>query len=164
MRGAVYGPMAEVVHNSLQYLSDQDVQAMAVYLKSLPANEESPEAAATTAAEEVTASVLTRGNQIYKDRCAACHGADGRGKPPAYPPLAQNRSIEMESAVNPIRMVLNGGYPPETAANPRPPFAQVLSDDDIAAVVTFIRVAWGNHGHPASPADVIALRSAPLFD
>ena len=51
------------------------------------------------------------------------------GMPPDYPPLAGNQSIQMESAVNPIRMVLNGGFPPGTAGNPMPygmpPFAQI---------------------------------------
>lgn len=167
MRGAVYGPMAEVVHNSLQYLSDADVHDMSVYLKSLPANEGAAGAAAP-ASEEVTASVLASGSRIYQARCASCHQANGQGQPPAYPPLSQNQSIEMESAVNPIRMVLNGGYSPQTTANPRPygmpPFAQVLSDEDIAAVVTYIRVAWGNHGRPVTAADVVALRPSPLFD
>ena len=50
------------------------------------------------------------------------------GMPPHYPPLAGNQSIQMTSAVNAIRMVLNGGYPPGTAGNPMPygmpPFAQ----------------------------------------
>ncbi len=167
-RGAVYGPMAEVVHNSLQYLSDQDVRAMAVYLKSLPANEGPLPAGAPRGANRVTASVLSRGSHLYQTRCASCHRGDGRGMAPAYPPLAQNQSIEMTSAVNAIRMVLNGGYPPQTSANARPfgmpPFAQVLSDEDIAAVVTYIRVAWGNHGLPVTSAEVNALRSAPLFD
>jgi mono/diheme cytochrome c family protein len=168
VRGAVYGPMAEVVHNSLQYLTDADVQAMATYLKSLPANEGAAGSAAPAGSGQVTASVLTRGSSVYQARCASCHQADGQGQPPAYPPLAQNQSIEMESAVNPIRMVLNGGYPPQTSANSRPygmpPFAQILSDEDIAAVVTYIRIAWGNHGQPVTPDDVVALRSAPLFD
>lgn len=112
--------------------------------------------------------MLARGSRIYRSRCASCHQSDGQGQPPAYPPLAQNQSIEMESAVNPIRMVLNGGYPPQTAANPRPygmpPFAQLLSDEDVAAVVSYIRIAWGNHGHPVNTGDVVALRSAALFD
>jgi mono/diheme cytochrome c family protein len=165
-RGAVYGPMAEVVHNSLQYLTDADVEAMAVYLKSLP--ERSPARGSSRAATQVSASVLARGSALYKTHCSSCHLMDGRGEPPAYPPLAQNQSIEMESAVNPIRMVLNGGYPPQTAGNPRPygmpPFAQVLSDEDIAAVVTYIRVSWGNTGQPVTPAEVNQLRSAALFD
>jgi len=45
-----------------------------------------------------------------------------------------------------------------------PPFAQIMSDDEIAAVVTYIRVSWGNRGAPVSAGEVNALRSAPLFD
>ena len=99
---------------------------------------------------------------------AACHRSDGKGMPSAYPPLAGNPSIEMQSSVNPLRMVLNGGYPPQTSQNPRPygmpPFAQVLSDDQVAAVVTYIRVSWGNHGSPISRREANALRVAPLLD
>jgi mono/diheme cytochrome c family protein len=72
----------------------------------------------------------------------------------------------MTSSVNPIRMVLNGGYPPGTIRNPRPygmpPFAQGLSDEEVAAVVTYIRTAWNNRGTAVTDADVNALRSAPL--
>lgn len=167
-RGVVYGPMSEVVHNSLQYLSDTDIRAMAVYLKTLPPHDESPAPGTVRGATEVSASVLARGHQIYSAQCKSCHLASGIGQPPGYPPLANNPSIEMESAVNPIRMVLNGGYAPETATNPRPygmpPFAQVMSDADIAAVVTYIRVSWGNHGQPVTAGEVNALRSAPLLD
>jgi mono/diheme cytochrome c family protein len=63
--------------------------------------------------------------------------------------------------------VLNGGYPPGTSGNPKPygmpPFAQSLSDDEVAAVVTYIRTAWGNRGTPVSASDANSLRSAPLY-
>ena len=150
-RGAVYGPMAEVTHNSLQYLNEGDVHAMAVYLKALPIQTSAP-SDQPRGATQVSASVLSRGSSLYKTHCATCHRSDGGGQSPAYPPLAQNQSIEMESAVNAIRMVLNGGYPPQTAGNARPygmpPFAQILSDDDIASLVTYIRVSWGNTDSP----------------
>ena len=72
----------------------------------------------------------------------------------------------MQSAVNPIRMVLNGGFPPGTDGNPRPygmpPFAQRLSDDEVAAVVTYIRSAWGNRGTPVAAREANALRTAPV--
>ena len=91
----------------------------------------------------------------------------GQGKPPHYPPLAGNQSIQMASAVNAIRMVLNGGYPPGTAGNPRPygmpPFAQALSDDEVAAVVTYIRTVLGQSRRPPFRArQANELRSAPL--
>jgi mono/diheme cytochrome c family protein len=165
MRGAVYGPMAEVVYDSLQYLSKQDIEAMAVYLKSLPSRAGLAPAAPTVPAAE--SSLLTSlGQEVYQAHCITCHRTDGKGMPPAYPPLANNQSIEMTSAVNPIRMALNGGFPPGTAGNPMPygmpPFAPTLSDDQIAAVVTYIRTAWGNHGMPVTAQDANTLRAAPL--
>lgn len=164
-RGAVYGPMAEVVYNSLQYLSAEDLRAMAVYLKSI-GQSSAPPAATSNVPRTESRLLLSLGKAVYDQHCASCHGQSGEGMPPNYPPLAQNQSIQMESAVNPIRMVLNGGYPPGTAGNPRPygmpPFAQTLSDDEVAAVVTYIRVSWGNHGAPVTAADANKLRSAPL--
>jgi mono/diheme cytochrome c family protein len=164
-RGAVYGPMAEVTYNSLQYMTDADTRAMALYLKSL--GEGSPLAKESSAVGLPENSLLmTLGKTIYMAQCASCHGPQGRGAPPNYPPLAGNQSIQMQSAVNPIRMVLNGGFPPGTAQNPMPygmpPFAQNLSDDEVAAVVTYIRSSWGNRGAAISARDANELRTAPL--
>ncbi|MCP3723132.1 cytochrome c [Paraburkholderia sp. CNPSo 3272] len=167
-RGAVYGPMAEVVYDSFQYLTEDDVRAVAVYLKSLPGhNNEVDKSPKSTFATEEAARLVPLGKKIYESQCAVCHATEGQGKPPHFPPLADNQSIQMNSAVNPIRMVLNGGYAPGTRKNPMPygmpPFAQSLSDEEVAAVVTYIRTAWGNHGTPISEHEVNALRSAPLF-
>ncbi|AMM13064.1 alcohol dehydrogenase [Burkholderia sp. PAMC 28687] len=165
-RGAVFGPMAEVVHNSLQYMTDADIGAMTTYLKSIPQKKEAPETMQFETSEKFGGELLVQGKKIYTENCAKCHAENGLGKPPAYPPLANNQSIQMQSAVNPIRMTLNGGYPPSTEGNPHPygmpPFAQALSDTEVAAVVTYIRMSWGNHGTPVSPQQVSNLRSAPL--
>jgi mono/diheme cytochrome c family protein len=159
-RGAVYGPMGEVVYNSLQYLTDEDAQAMAVYLKALPQRDSEPPP--TSQARLVNPTVLELGSKIYGVQCAVCHGAEGKGQPPAYPPLAGNPSITMSSPVNSIRMVLNGGYAPGTRKNPRPygmpPFSHLLSDDEIAAVVTYVRVSWNNSGTPVSSEQANELR------
>ena len=164
-RGAVYGPMSEVVFNSTQYLNNADVHAMAIYLKSL--GEGSPPGTEVSGIPAPESKLLMDfGRTVYGTRCASCHGTDGRGMPPDYPPLAGNQSIQMEAAVNPIRMVLNGGFPPGTAGNPMPygmpPFAQSLSDDEVAAVVTYIRGAWGNQGSAVSSRQADELRKAPL--
>jgi mono/diheme cytochrome c family protein len=164
-RGVVYGPMAEVVYNSLQYLTDDDLRAMAVYLKSIAEPSPPPPLSSTLPRSEGSL-LISLGKTVYDARCAACHGALGEGKPPHWPPLAGNQSIQMESAVNAIRMVLNGGYPPATEEDPRPygmpPFAGLLSDDEVAAVVSYIRTTWGNRGTPVSARDANELRSAPL--
>jgi mono/diheme cytochrome c family protein len=157
MRGVVYGPMAEVVHNSLQYLSDEDTRAMAVYLKGIAEPSPPPPASSTLPTTE-SSLLISLGKTVYDKHCASCHGLQGEGKPPHWPPLANNQSIEMQSAVNPIRMVLNGGYPPGTKGNPMPygmpPFAGLLSDNEVAAVVSYIRTAWAREANE--------LRSAPL--
>ena len=159
-RGTTYGPMAEVVYNSLQYLSDADVRAMAVYLKALPQRDSEPPP--TSQARLVSPNVMETGRKIYGSQCAMCHGDEGKGHPPSFPPLAGNQSITMASPVNSIRMVLNGGYAPGTRKNPRPhgmpPFSHILGDDEVAAVVTYIRVAWDNSGTPVNSSQISELR------
>ena len=164
--GVVFGPMAEVTYNSLQHLNDDDVRAMAVYLKSLPDKETSAPPTSQAPNTPQSVQVFSEGRRVYEAKCAVCHGAEGKGMPPHYPPLANNQAIEMESAVNPIRMTLNGGYPPGTKKNPMPygmpPFAQELSDVEVAAVVTYIRTDWGNRGGPVTPSDANTLRTATM--
>jgi mono/diheme cytochrome c family protein len=164
-RGAAYGPMGEVIYDSLQYLTPADANAMAVYLKTLAEGAPPDEAESAVPASEGSL-LMNFGKTVYDAHCATCHGAAGMGMPPQYPQLAGNQSIQMDEAVNPIRMVLNGGFPPGTAGNPMPygmpPFAQTLSDNEIAAVVTYIRGAWGNHGSVVTASRANALRAVPL--
>ena len=95
---------------------------------------------------------MQQGRKIYEENCADCHGDQGEGSAGAYPPLAGNRAVTMDPPANVVRIVLGGGYPPATAGNPRPfgmpPYATVLSDAEIAAVLTMIRASWGNNGSP----------------
>lgn len=162
-RGAAFGPMAEVVGGSLQHLADTDIHAMASYLKSVPGTEAVKKLARASDADQA---FLQQGAKLYEQHCAACHRADGKGMPPAYPPLAGNHSLTIASAINPIRMVLNGGYPPSTKGNPRPygmpPFGAALTDSEVAAVVSYIRSSWGNGGGPVTSLDVSLFRGAPV--
>lgn len=167
-RATVFGPMAEVVYGSLQHLSDTDIRAMAIYLKSLPQNEAPPPGPALPEPAAEKTAMLAQGGKLYEKHCADCHCADGRGRgndagQPVYPPLAGNRAL---MAANPVRMVLSGGFPPGTKGNPRPygmpPYAQQLSDGEVAAVVSYIRQSWGNQAGFVSPVEVNRYRSAPL--
>ncbi len=159
--GAVLGPMAEVVTRSTQHLHTDDLRAMADYLKSLPQHPVEP--ALTTAETEAAApAVLQRGQAVYTDRCADCHGPQGEGASPAYPALAGNRAVTLNTPTNLIRVVLGGGFAPDTVGQPRPygmpPFGQDLSDEDIAAVLTHIRQSWGQRAPPVPPLAVQRLR------
>jgi mono/diheme cytochrome c family protein len=143
---SVSGPMAEVVQHSTQFLGDDDLRAMATYLKSLPQRPASARRAET--------SPPAQGAKLYEQHCAQCHGESGQGVSRAYPALAGNRAVMLDPPANVVRMVQLGGFPPATEGNPRPfgmpPFMTVLSDAEIAAVVTYIRTAWGNTGAPVT--------------
>ncbi|ROZ69709.1 cytochrome c [Ramlibacter sp. WS9] len=149
-RGTVLGPMAEVVLQSTQHLAPKDLEAMAAYLKGLPQSGSAsavPEAAANRPQ-------AGRGAKLYEQHCVQCHGEKGQGVPGAYPPLAGNRAVTLPAAANLVQVVLGGGFPPATAGNPRPygmpPYATVLTDADVAAVISHIRGAWGNAAAPVS--------------
>jgi mono/diheme cytochrome c family protein len=159
-RGWAAGPMAEVVLRSTQHLTTEDLTAMAVYLQALP-QQPAPPAPARVAPSAETA---TLGRQRYEQHCAQCHGERGEGAGLAYPPLAGNRAVTMASTANLVQVVLHGGFTPATAGNPRPygmpPFVLALTDREIAAVLTYVRGAWGNQAASVSEFDVSRLRAS----
>jgi len=159
-QASVIGPMAAVVFRSTQYLTDSDLGAMASYLQKLPeepSNGKTP--AARTAPLRRDEGTMVRGAGIYAQRCAYCHGDNGQGAEGAYPPLAGNRAVTMDSAVNLMQIVRHGGFLPATVGNPRPygmpPFGHVLDDEQIADVLSYVRGAWGNDAAPVSRRDMM---------
>ena len=158
-QGSVTGPMAEVVFRSTQHLSDADARAIAVYLQALPQRSPSAQQVAGPAA-----ATLARGAQVYERQCAQCHGEQGQGEAGAFPPLAGNRAVLLADTTNLLRVVLQGGYLPATAGNPRPhgmpPFRQVLGDEDVAVVLSFVRNAWGNQAPGVDTIDAYRAREA----
>lgn len=160
-KGIAFGPMAEVVNNSLQYLTRDDVESIATYLLDRPSNATPPPSAGVLPPpvrhrrERHLNDVTVQGQAIYRKHCAACHGKHGEGKRNVYPPLAGNSSILAADPANAVRKVLLGGFAPVTKDFPRPysmpPFIQKLTDREVALVVTYVRHAWGNRAHTQSP-------------
>jgi mono/diheme cytochrome c family protein len=157
-RATVAGPMAGVVFTSTQHLRDDDLDAMAQYLASIPVRQPAAKREMQRASEAVT----TRGSELYTTRCAGCHGDRGEGVPGIYPALAGNRAVTLDSPANVVQVIRWGGFAPSTSGNPRPfgmpPFGQVLSQDDIASVATFVRQAWGNEAGEVRGVDVVGVR------
>ncbi|ABM37403.1 c-type cytochrome [Polaromonas naphthalenivorans] len=156
------GPMAEVVLRSTQHLTNQDLGAMASYLKALPGASAPPEKTAPPGPARPSLGT-NKTAKLYEQHCAQCHGTQGEGIANAYPPLASNRAVTMTSTTNLVQMVLGGGYPPATAGNPKPfgmpPFVLVLSDSEIADVITHIRTSWGNQAGAVTPQEVNRIRA-----
>ncbi len=159
-QASVSGPMAEVVLHGTQYLSQDDLRAMARYLQALP----SADAATADGGPGVAPRVAAAGAAIYEKQCAGCHGDAGEGVAGAYPALARNRAVQQAQTANLVQIVLHGGFPPATQGNPRPfgmpPFKLVLDDRAVAAVLTHIRSAWGNQGAPVQEWDVARYRAS----
>jgi mono/diheme cytochrome c family protein len=106
------------------------------------------------------------GRQVYQ-KCAVCHQATGQGIASAFPPLAGSEWATTANAALPIRIVLHGLQGPVTVKNQRfngamPAYGtgQPLSDAEVAAVLTYIRSAWGNKASAVTDADVAKERSA----
>jgi len=94
---------------------------------------------------------LADGKALYEKHCASCHQVNGEGMPPTFPALAGNDRLADTEYV--IKTVLHGK--PGTAM---PPFAAQLDDQAAAAVITYIRTAWGNNYGPVTPEEVSRLR------
>lgn len=155
-RTSAAGPMAEVVEQSTQYLSKPDLEAIAVYLKSLPAPKD-------TSVATVDKNTLDRGAALYVDNCAGCHLKQGQGEIGAFPPLRQSSAVQAASADTLIGVILDGARIPRTTAEPTglamQGFADHLSDAQIADLTTYIRNAWGNHAGAVDADDVEDLRA-----
>ncbi len=109
-----------------------------------------------------TKALRLQGKRVYAN-CAACHQANGLGAPGQFPPLAGSEWVLAESPARIVRLVLHGISGPITVSGQSfnaamPPWGAVLSDDDIAAVVTYIRSEWGNKASPVTAEQVKAIR------
>ncbi len=157
------GSMGEAVTDSTQYMTDADTKAIATYLKSLPGSDKQrPTPLAGTEA------AMSLGKDVYLGNCQACHKANGQGVDSMVPSLASSPGVQAPGANNVIRTILVGGRGAMTAANPTsaqmPQFAWKLSDDEVAAVATYIRNDWGNAAPAVSAADVAKIRSSLKAD
>jgi len=100
------------------------------------------------------------GAQVFADTCAACHQPDGEGKAGDFPPLAGNPDLFLATDF-PAAVVLHGLQGPIDVAgqslDKSMPSFDFLSDDEIAAVIGYVRASWGNDKlRPAGFADLTA--------
>jgi mono/diheme cytochrome c family protein len=135
------GPMQEVVHDSLRYLTAADLHAMVTYLK----NQES--GAKPKSASPVKYARLAEGKLVYENNCSSCHQSDGTGQKASIPALAHNDAVTAREPYNVVMAVLEG-FAPQGTWGAMGSFAGTLSDDQIADVTNYVRTAWGNGGAP----------------
>ena len=164
---AVIGqPMADVAVHSTQLLSDEDLHAIAAYLKTLPASADDP---SSYTVDDSTAKALqagvndSRGAELYVDSCAACHRTDAHGYTRVFPAIAGNPTVLADDPTSLIRLILAGSSLPSTTASPSnlgmPGFAWRLNDEEVAQLGTFVRSSWGNQASAVTAAQVKKIRA-----
>lgn len=109
--------------------------------------------------------LFASGRQVYGTYCSVCHQPTGMGAPPLNPPLAGSDWVLVDGPGRLVRLVLNGIQGPiqvsgQSYNGAMPPWRDLLTDEQIAAVLTYIRQndTWGNNASTVSPAEVSAIR------
>jgi mono/diheme cytochrome c family protein len=151
------GPMNDVIANSLRFLTDADVAAMAVYIKGLAASGESTQATLTDA-ERAT------GQALYEKHCEECHLASGRGGFRKAPPVAGSLIVQAANAASLANIILYGAHmSAEISASlyaweDMPAFKDKLTDVEVSQLLNFLRASWGNRGGRVSASFVAGQR------
>jgi mono/diheme cytochrome c family protein len=135
-KGVALGPMRETIDNSLRFLTDEDLNSIAAYIKSATTNE-------SQTAPQIAQPATRAGGEVYLSSCAFCHGPEGKGVAGLIPSLAGNPAVIAQGPENVIRVVL-GGLDASHGFAPMPAVGAGMSNGDIAAVVNYIRTSWGN--------------------
>ncbi|MEZ0304730.1 MAG: c-type cytochrome, partial [Hyphomicrobiaceae bacterium] len=157
----VSGSMTEVIHFSTQHISNDDLVAIATYLKALPSDR--PKATPRPVSPQTPSTTyITRGGLGYTQFCSDCHRPDGAGVPGVFPPLAGNPTVAAKDASTLVHIALTGWKTASTAAHRRvftmPAFAR-LHDREIADILSFVRASWGENAGPVAETDVAAVRA-----
>ena len=154
----ILGLMCTVVFFGSIYLAHNSVRFDPL-VYSEAAKREKPGAVANVA--------LTRaqlGKRVYSNVCIACHQANGLGVPSVYPPLAGSEWVigNEERIISIVLHGLNGPIEVKglTYANVMAPLGEVLKDEQIANVISYVRSEWGNAAGEVQPELVAKVRAA----
>jgi mono/diheme cytochrome c family protein len=154
------GPMADAVSHSTSKMTDEDIAAIATYLK----DGDTGESAADPVAIAANDSAMRAGAAIYKDACAACHKDAGTGEIHLFPRLAGSALVQSDDPTTLARVVLQGTRAVATSGAPTAPampaFDWRLDDGEVAAVLTYIRNSWGNAASAVSASAIANRREA----
>lgn len=153
---SVSGPMNEVILNSTQHLNDADIRAMSVYLKSVPANEGD---VTPPASDEV----MSAGSLVYDVHCGTCHLPTGAGSEDTGTALAKfSPLVQANDPASLINIILYGPPLPEPNLPAKwqkmEPFAEKLTDEEVAQVASFVRASWNNKAGAVTPEQVAKQR------
>ncbi|MFC6281834.1 MULTISPECIES: c-type cytochrome [Polaromonas] len=168
------GPMAEAIDHSLRHLNEADLRAMAVYLKTVPAQRDAADTQpvyawgkASDDLNSIRGVALPKdlnemtGAQLYDAHCATCHQARGQGSfDGGLPPLFHNTALGRANTNNLVMVMLEGiQRQADTTEIRMPAFAKTLSDRQIATLGSYLLERYGNPQARVSADQVKNLRA-----
>jgi mono/diheme cytochrome c family protein len=152
---AANGPMSETLNLSTSHMTDVDLKAIATYLKDPPSQNGNQDQGVSGAPNQA---VMKMGARIYADECSGCHIANGKGVAGLFPALEGSAVVQQSDPESLLHIVLRGARSVATDRAPTgaamPEFGWLLKDNEVAAVLTYIRNSWGNAASPVSAAEV----------
>ena len=147
--GVALGPMMETINDSLKYLKDEDLHAIAAYLKSIKPEQKFANS------EGGYSKKGAPGQQAYLDHCSSCHGVEGQGVKGRIPALADNGAVLAQGSQDVIRVIV-GGLAPAHGYGPMPAVGASFSDSDVAEIADYVRNAFGNAAPASSTTGTVA--------
>lgn len=151
----VHGPMTDVVMASTRHLTPTDARAIATYLTGL-------EPLGRGWSWPLKGRNYDLGEVVYTVHCGTCHLPDGKGDPTLGVSLAGNPLVQAQDPASLINVILYGPQLPPppfvVERSPMRPFGKRLSDEDVAAVATYLRQSFGNSAGTVATAEVTAQR------
>ena len=168
------GPMAEAIDHSLKHLSDADLNAIAHYVKGVPAIRDKADTKPVTqwgkAGEELSSirgvplpQNLNKmsGAQLYDAQCASCHQAKGEGSfDGSLPPLFHNSVTGRSNSNNLVMAILDGVERQDGGSGHlMPAFRQTLSDEQIVTLGNYVQKMYGNPAIKVTAEQVTTLRN-----
>lgn len=137
-KGVAVGPMSQTIHDSLAYLTDQDIGAIVAYLKDTkPIADYTPQRTADLSGPHAT------GESVYLNHCAYCHQVDGKGLEGKVPALSGNGAVQAKGPEDVVGVIL-GGRLAEGPYALMPPVGADMTDQEVADAATYVRNAWSN--------------------
>jgi mono/diheme cytochrome c family protein len=169
--GSASGPMGEAVSHSLQFLNDEDVAALLVYLRGVPARagkqpidvdfQAAPALASTNALPgHDSAAAHAQGLHLFEGACASCHQWNGQGQQTPYASLIGTRSVNDVTGINVTQAILQG-VNMQVAGNHvyMPAFGNAYSDAEVAALANYVIAHFGAKQGNVTPDDVAKRRN-----
>jgi mono/diheme cytochrome c family protein len=166
-RGAAAGTMGEAADKSFRFLTQDDVDAIVVYLQTVPARSSSdlsdPKTVPAPASHKqgVAVEAFPLGKRIFEGACASCHDWTGVSPIIRYATLTGARAVNDPTATNVAQIVLSGERRQTVSGVvAMPAFGSTLSDTEVAALANYVTARFGAAPSHLRPEDVARFRQA----